>query len=72
MMDIDSAATFFVGSILVCAGMLVIAGMIVLLNNVFSRYWKPVTWTVFKYHPTEIHFLDPKIEESGNNSTSKT
>lgn len=31
--------------------------MIVALNNLFSKYWKPVKWTIF--NPVEYRFIDP-------------
>ena len=46
-MDIDQAATFLVGSILMGAGCIVIASLILFLNNMFAKYWKPVKWSVF-------------------------
>ena len=41
-MDMDTWATFFAGSILVMLGFLVIIAGIVLINNIFHNYWKPV------------------------------
>jgi hypothetical protein len=46
-MDIDQAATFLVGSILIGVGCIVIASFILFLNNMFAKYWKPVKWSVF-------------------------
>jgi hypothetical protein len=45
-MDIDQASTFFVGSILVMLGFIVVAAGIVVINNLFAKYWKPVNWTL--------------------------
>ena len=70
-MDIDSAATFFVGSILVCAGLTIIGLMIVFLNNVFTQYWKPINWTIFKYHPSEVQYLDPRMDNPASNTEIK-
>jgi hypothetical protein len=41
-MDMDMSATFFAGSILVMMGFVVIIAGIVLINNIFHNYWKPV------------------------------
>jgi uncharacterized membrane protein len=41
-MDMDMSATFFAGSILVMLGFVVIIAGIVLINNIFHNYWKPV------------------------------
>lgn len=59
-MDIVSAATFFVGSILFSFGGIVIALTILLLNNVYSKYWKPIEWRIFP--DTTYHFIEPTHE----------
>jgi len=43
-MDIDQASTFLCGSILIGIGLIVIVATMVIINNIFSRYWKPVQW----------------------------
>ena len=43
-MDIDQASTFLCGSILIGIGVIVVVAVIVAVNNIFSRYWKPVQW----------------------------
>jgi hypothetical protein len=42
-MDIESAANFLIGSILFGLGFSVLTIAIVFINNVFHKYWKPVT-----------------------------
>ncbi len=60
VMDIVTAGTFFVGSILFTFGFIVIAAGILLLNNIYSRYWKPIEWRIF---PQETyHFIEPTVE----------
>ena len=46
-MDVDSAATFLAGSILFGTGFVFIGIVIVTLNNIFHKYWKPVQWSIF-------------------------
>ena len=41
-MDMDQAAVFLGGSILTMLGFLVVVAGIVAINNIISRYWKPV------------------------------
>jgi hypothetical protein len=41
-MDMDSAAYFVSGSILVMLGFVVIAMGVVAINNIFAAYWQPV------------------------------
>jgi hypothetical protein len=43
-MDIDTASNFLVGSILFGLGLTVLTIAIVVINNIFSKYWKPVKW----------------------------
>jgi hypothetical protein len=57
-MEIQSAINFLVGSVLFSSGLIVISGMAIALNNLFSKYWKPVQWTI--YNPVEYRFVDTK------------
>jgi len=41
-MNIEQAATFLAGSILVGLGCIVLISVVVAINNIFSRYWRPV------------------------------
>ena len=43
------AANFLSGTILVCLSILAIAGTILILNNIFVKYWKPIR--VFTFVP---------------------
>ena len=76
-MDVESAATFVVGSILICSGLIVTCLTIVLLNNIFAKFWKPIKFTIldpFKI-PHNTRFIDeselqPKtdIKTTANNN----
>jgi len=62
-MDIEQAANFLIGSILIGIGCIVIASLILFLNNLFARYWKPVKWSVFSdinNITNGARFVDPK------------
>jgi hypothetical protein len=41
-MDMDQAAVFLAGSILTALGFVVLVAGIVAINNIISKYWKPV------------------------------
>ena len=41
-MNIAQAATFFSGSILVMCGFIVVCIGIIVINNLFHKYWKPI------------------------------
>ena len=68
-MTIESAATFFVASILIGFGVIVIAVILLTLNNLFSRFWKPIKWNV--YMPF-ILTDDPRIEQPEANTANTT
>ena len=55
-MDLQSAINFLVGSVLFSVGIIVITLMIIVVNNIFSKYWKPVKWNI--YNPSEFRFID--------------
>lgn len=49
-MDMTQAATFLGASILISIGVIVIAILLLILNNLFSMFWKPVKMMRF-YDP---------------------
>ena len=76
-MDVDSAATFLACSILVSVGFGAIGVVVLGLNNLFSRFWKPTGLTLWPSHwsHTEYKFVDPDdigkvkaVDESIKNS----
>ena len=46
-MTLDSASNFLACTVLVCLGMACVAILIVFLNNLFHRYWKPIQWNIY-------------------------
>lgn len=65
-MDMTQAATFLGASILLSIGILVLSILVIILNNLFSRFWKPVLIMRFHdpYHPTEpiLDKVEPMLE----------
>jgi hypothetical protein len=51
-MDMDQAAVFLAGSILIAIGFLVILAAVVIANNIIHKYWKSFGWKLF---PTVDH-----------------
>ncbi|CAB5220956.1 hypothetical protein UFOVP240_60 [uncultured Caudovirales phage] len=49
-MDMSQAATFLGASILISIGVIIIAILLLILNNLFSMFWKPVKMMRF-YDP---------------------
>ena len=68
-MEMDKLAVFFAGSILVTLGMIVIAGGVIVINNLIHRYWKPMVW--FKYQYKLVYF-DPVTGEQLVKETEPT
>jgi hypothetical protein len=67
-MTVDSAATFFVASILVGFGVITITGVLLLVNNLFSRFWRPIKWNVYMpFIPIE----EPKLEPTVNTANTE-
>lgn len=68
-MDIDQAAAFLAGSILVMIGLVVIVVGIVAINNIVHKHWKSFGWKVFPDlgrfdEPTEISKTsEPSLEK---------
>ena len=51
-MEIHSAAIFLASSLLIGFGLLFIAICVVLLNNLFYKFWKPIK--LVAYHTVEM------------------
>jgi hypothetical protein len=43
-MDVENAANILAGSILIGISVLVVVVVAVAINNLISRYWKPLGW----------------------------
>jgi vacuolar-type H+-ATPase subunit I/STV1 len=60
IMEIHNAAMFLASSLLIGFGTLFIAICIVLLNNLFHNYWKPIK--LVAYHTVPHPKLDPELD----------
>jgi hypothetical protein len=69
-MDIDTAATFFVGSILIGLGVIIVAMVILLLNNLFNKFWKPVKFSI--YQIPQYTYVDPPMDNVATANTETT
>jgi len=73
-MDMDQAAVFLAGSILIALGFIVIIATVVAINNLLYMYWKPVriftldSWNLnppIRYATAEeLEKNDPAMEKS--------
>jgi len=68
-LDITNAVNFLVGSILFSFSAVILVIMIVTVNNIFHKYWKPVKWQIFD--PQDVHIIDHKVIEELKQSLEK-
>ena len=47
-MDVENAANILAGSILTGLAFIIAVVVIVIINNIFSKYWKPVQWIKYE------------------------
>ena len=71
-MDMDQAAVFLAGSILIMIGLIVLVAGAVVINNIVHKYWKSFGWKLFPVYldqpqrfaePHEVDkSIDPKLK----------
>lgn len=59
----NQAAVFLAGSILTMMGFIVIVVALVIINNIFHRYWKPVKIWKFETYPPQYLNQEPMIDQ---------
>jgi len=71
--DVENAASFLAGSILISLGIIIFVICCVVINNIIHKYWKPInlftpdSWKGF-FPPAEIRYIEP---ETNTTTTSK-
>jgi hypothetical protein len=68
-MNLDQAANFFTGSILIMLGFVVITMGIVAINYLLHRFWKPVQMFRFLDYP-QPRFMTSKEEAAAKHKKS--
>ena len=68
-MNIDGQILFLVGSILVSIGALALGCAILVLNNLFAKFWKPVKMTILAQ---PMRFMEPAKTEPAKTEPAKT
>ena len=66
--DVENAASFLAGSILISLGIIIFIICCVVINNIIHKYWKPVSlftpdsWKGFfpPHHP----YIEPELDKS--------
>lgn len=73
LMDISKAAEFLASSILTGLGLIVLVIVILVVNNLISKYWKPVQWSYLLPEPLQqsIRFAEPHEVEKTVEPTLK-
>ena len=61
-MDVTNAANILAGSILIMLALIGIVIGIVVINNIFAKYWQPVKWMSMLNHPMYITREEPVVE----------
>jgi hypothetical protein len=67
-MDVENAANILAGSILTGLAFIICVIVIVIINNIFNKYWKPVQWIKYddRFPPTRFatqEELDKSLEK---------
>lgn len=62
-MTVESAATFLASTILVGAGAVLVCIVLVVINNIFSKFWKPVKLWIPSYLHEHPRFATPEEME---------
>ena len=75
-MTIEQAANFLIGCILTGLGFGVIGILLIFLNNLFHKFWKPIQfgiWAAPIFYPEQVDTKDTKVEnEKGANNERGT
>ena len=58
-MVVDQMANFMAGSILFSIGIIILVIALVIINNILSRFWKPM-----KFYHYEARFVDDDSEKT--------
>jgi hypothetical protein len=67
--DVENAASFLAGSILISLGIIIFIICCVVINNIIHKYWKPVSvftpdsWKGF-FPPEPRPYIEPELDKS--------
>ena len=71
-MDIDQASVFLAGSILTGLGFIVVAIVVLVINNLCAKYWRPVKWIRFEDVPPPRYVELPAEPTMANTAPTTT
>jgi len=66
VMDIDVALYFLGGSIFIGLGVCIIGVFVLLMNNIYHKFWKPIEWIIPQYR-----FIDATAEPKPVDKTNE-
>ena len=75
--EVVQAANFVTGALLVSLGIIIIVSALLLINNMLTRYWRPIkvfTYIAAKISPEDAAAIEanrkaPQPQQNGNTST---
>ena len=70
-MSIEGAANFLIGAILVGLGFGVLGIVLVFLNNIFAKYWQPISWPASMTAPPPSYIQDESRIEADKMKETK-
>ena len=62
-MSMDQAAFLLASSILIGLTIIVIAGAVLIVNNLVSRYWKSWGWKIVAFDDTNVRYITKEDAE---------
>lgn len=62
-MNMDQAAFFLASSILLSLTIIVIAGAVLIVNNLVSKYWKSWGWKITAFDDTNVRYITKEDAE---------
>ena len=68
--EVIQAANFVTGALLISLGIIIIVGAILLINNMFTRFWRPIK--VFTYIAAKISPEDAATMEAAKEQRRAT
>ena len=63
MTEVVQAANFVTGSILVSLGLIVIVSTILVINNLFTKFWKPVRIFTYVVKQVPLDQVPPSVQQ---------
>lgn len=63
MTEVVQAANFVTGSVLVSLGLVVIVSTILVINNLFTKFWKPIRIFTYVVKQVPLDQVPPSVQQ---------